>query len=359
MCGVSQVPIPPGVAPWLGAVLGLALSGCTAAPDPSPIALWGTTMGTQYSVKVAALPSGLTAKRLQIRIDQRLESLNQQMSTYRDDSELSRFNRSRETDWFPVSGETAQVVAAAHKISQATDGLFDVTVGPLVNLWNFGPNPVPGRIPTAAEIAAARSRVDYRQLDVRLDPPALRKSRPDLYVDLSAIAKGFAVDQVAAILDEAGMASYMVEIGGEVRTRGAKGDGQPWRIGIEQPIHTARSIHRVIAPQQRALATSGDYRNFVEHEGRRYCHEIDPRTGWPIQHPLASVSVLAGSCLEADAWATALLVAGPDQALELAKRNGLDVLLIIRHGETFRDLLTPGFARHIQPTGSGSEVVAP
>ena len=223
-----------------------------------------------------------------------------------------------------------------------------MTVGPLVNLWGFGPAGRPGVVPTDEAVAACRARVGYGLLEVREEPPALRKHRADVYVDLSAIAKGFAVDEVARLLEQRGVRGYMVEIGGEVRTRGRKPDGGLWRIGIELPVADSAEIACAVELDGRSLATSGDYRNFFEQQGRRYSHEIDPRTGRPVEHGLVSVSVLADDCMTADAWATALMVLGPESALPTAERYGLDVLCMIRTQDGLLEQTTPGFAARIR-----------
>jgi thiamine biosynthesis lipoprotein len=331
--------------------LAIALGGCgqpVVGVPSTAMSLSGPTMGTWYHVKIVAVPSGVTKQDLQRMVDERLVQINQQMSTYLPESELSRFNLRADADWFPVSPDLAKVVAAAQQVARDTGGAFDVTVGPLVNLWNFGPNPKQGQIPDDEEIAAARGRVDYRRVEVRHTPPALRKTRPDVYVDLSAIAKGFAVDSVAGMLNELGIDAYMVEIGGEVRTRGRKSDGTAWRIGIERPVSSGRMLQRVVELGDDALATSGDYRNYFDWQGRRYSHEIDPRTGRPVEHSLASVSVVTADCMTADALATALIVLGPEQALRFAEANQIDVFLISRQGEDFEELSTPGFSARIR-----------
>ncbi len=316
---------------------------------PRAVELQGFTMGTHYTIRVSQLPLGMARDELQLRIDERLSRVNRQMSTYLPDSELSQFNRWEGTDWFPVSSATARVVAAAQAISRQTEGAFDVTVGPLVNLWSFGPEARPDSPPSPQEIEQARARVDYRQLEVRQDPPALKKQDPALYVDLAAIAKGYAVDVLVDLLGNLGISGVLVEIGGDLATRGTRADGTPWRIGIERPLTWGHAIQRVIVLSDQALATSGDYRNFFEWEGRRYSHQIDPRSGRPVEHDLASVSVLAANCMLADAWATALMVVGPEQAERLAVEHDLQVLLILRTEDGFQERGVGGFEPSARP----------
>jgi FAD:protein FMN transferase len=325
------------------------LLGCRSeAPSTETVhSFAGSTMGTVYNVRVVGCATGSSVAALQQQVDLRLAAINQQMSTYLPDSEISCFNRHAGDDWFSVSAETALVVAAGQQVSRDTQGAFDVTVGPLVNLWGFGPAGRAGEPPSDQAIAECQARVGYALLEVRQQPPALRKRRADLYVDLSAIAKGFAVDEVAKLLERHAVRSYLVEIGGEVRTKGRKPDGGLWRIGIERPVAGTRQLDCAVELDDRSLATSGDYRNFVERQGRRYSHEIDPRTGRPVDHALISVSVLADDCLTADAWATALLVLGPDAALPAARRRGVEVLCMIRSGDGWVEHATPGFAARI------------
>lgn len=323
----------------------VGLFGChveTRVGDET-ILISGDTMGTVYRVKVSGPPDGLTDASLQQEVDDRLKYINDRMSTYLPDSEISRFNRSQDDDWFEVSTETASVLGEALEISEKTNGAFDVTVGPLVNLWSFGPEGRHEEIPTDDEIEKIRASVGFRHIEVRSSPPALRKMRPDVYVDLSAIAKGFAVDEVARILDGLGITRYMVEIGGEVRTRGRKRDGTAWKIAIEKPISTVRVYQHIVELEDRSLATSGDYRNFFEKDGQRYSHTIDPRTGRPVEHNLASVSVISDNCTFADAMATALTVMGPDEAFRFADDNDIGVLLILRGPDGFEVKTTKDF----------------
>ncbi|TWT39537.1 FAD:protein FMN transferase [Blastopirellula retiformator] len=312
----------------LGAALLLLAVGCLQ--PPAQIEISGRTMGTTYSVKFFPPTNDFDPTGLQQEIDRRLVEINQQMSTYIPDSELSRFNQSKAGDWFPVSTELAEVVSLAKQINHDSDGAFDVTVGPMVNLWNFGPDHHPEKIPSDEAIAAALANIGDDKLEVRLDPPALKKSVDGLYVDLSAIAKGYGVDKIAELLLELNRRSFMVEIGGEVRAGGTKPNGAPWRIAIEKPIPGARSIQEIVELSQLSLATSGDYRKFFEANGQTFSHTIDPKTGKPLAHTLASVSVLHADCASSDALATTLMVLGPDQGYNWAEEQELAVLFLIR-----------------------------
>jgi thiamine biosynthesis lipoprotein len=339
----------------VGCLLALRNQEDSARPaSPHAVVFSGMTMGTSYTIRVVSEPLAGPAEvahgpqavgdRLQQQVETRLDTINAQMSTYLKSSELSRFNQSSSIDWFEVSADTAQVVAAGLDIARRSGGAFDITVGPLVNLWSFGPDRRPQGIPSDREIVAAQARVGYDHVQVRLSPPALRKRLPDVYVDLSAIAKGFAVDKIAELLENQGIERFMVEIGGEVRTKGKRPDGGPWRIGVERPVPGARALFCVVTLEDRSLATSGDYRNFFESDGRIYSHEIDPRTGRPVRGGAASVTVLADSSMVADAWATAMMVLEPQKAIELAGKEELDVLLIVRNEHGLSEQRTPGFS---------------
>lgn len=326
--------------------LAALLAGCgRPQPEHEVLALSGATMGTRYSVQMTAPPAELQRPALAEAIQARLDAIDALMSTYRADSELSRFNASASTDWVAVSPELVRVLGAAQRVSRASGGAFDVTVGPLVDLWGFGPAPRPEQLPDATAIAAARARVGWQRLALRPDPPALRKSHPELHVDLSAIAKGYAVDRVAAVLEEAGLSDYLVEIGGELRARGVNGRGAAWRIAIERPEPGRRAVFRVVALRDLGMATSGDYRNFFELGGQRYSHTVDPATGRPVEHQLVSVTVLAEAAMLADAWATALLVLGPERGARLADSEGLAAALIRQDGDGFVLETTPAFDR--------------
>ncbi len=292
-------------------------------------------MGTSYSVQWSDASISISTSELKDLIELRLGRINSLMSTYIPNSQLSDFNQSRETGWHAVDSELAQLVELALSISIKTDGAFDITVGPLVNLWGFGPSETAFTFPTDTEINIAKRSIGYQHLEVRIDPPALNKKVADLYVDLSAIAKGYAVDEVAQILNENNVLNYMVEIGGEIKGRGVAPHGNPWRIGIETPHFERGKIEKIVSLLDVGVATSGDYRNFIEHEGKHYSHTIDPRSGYPVSHNLGSVTVLHQSTAIADAWATAFMVLGPKRSYQLSIDNNLSGVLITREDSAY------------------------
>ncbi|MEZ5476255.1 MAG: FAD:protein FMN transferase [Thiolinea sp.] len=328
--------------------LGL-LSACSSGTQ-EPLRLQGKTMGTTWSTVVVAAAEDTEvpeATELQAGIEQVLRRVNDQMSTWLEDSELSRFNSQQSTDWFGVSAELVNVVLAAQQVSDLSGGIYDVTVGPLVNLWGFGAGKQPDKIelsaPSAAAIEAALANVGYQKLEVRKEPPSLRKQVPGLYVDLSSIAKGYGVDQVADWLEQQDVTDFMVEIGGEIRVRGQSPRADTWRIAVEKPVELGRAVQQGLKLAAGGLATSGDYRNFFMEGGRRYSHTLDPKTGVPVRHSLASVSVMAANTMLADAYATMLMAMGEDRGKTFALEHGLEAYFIWRTDDGFADYATPGF----------------
>ncbi|MCL4125689.1 UNVERIFIED_CONTAM: hypothetical protein GTU68_015660 [Idotea baltica] len=256
------------------------------------------------------------------------------MSTWRSDSEISLFNRSQQNDWQSISADTMTVIEYARRTSEQTLGAFDASVAPLVNLWGFGPTQAQSITefskPSPNAIAKTAYRVGYQSINVDTNSRAIRKDSTTNELDLSGIAKGFAVDKVALILDAYGINNYLVELGGELRSRGRNSQGKAWRVAIERPSTKQRSVYRIINLENSAVATSGDYRNFFLDGGVRYSHTIDPRTGSPSNHELASVSVIAETTMQADSLSTAFMVMGPGDALSYANTHGIAAHLILR-----------------------------
>lgn len=329
-------------------LLSLALAGCSDSPTATkpPRSFGGATMGSTWIVKIpeSAL-DGKNVDGLFAGAKAVLEAVNEEMSTYRPSSELSRFNASSSTDWQTVSSDLAAVVERSLSIGAESNGALDVTLGPVVNLWGFGPGNPKREVPDDDALAAAMARTGLERLTFRADPAALKKTQASLYVDLSASAKGHGVDRVATFLESEGLEDYFVEVGGELRARGKKDDGSAWRVAIERPQDIGRGLQRIIEIGDRAVATSGDYRNFFKAEGRRFSHTIDPRTGRPVVHSLASVSVVHERCESADAWATALMVLGPEKGYAMAVDRDLVAFFIVRRESGFEELRSPAFDR--------------
>ncbi|NNL65754.1 MAG: FAD:protein FMN transferase [Myxococcales bacterium] len=326
------------------------LAACGAPPGPDVLELRGETMGTDYAVTVVDPPPALTLTVLEAATAEALARVDSLMSTYREDSELMRFNRSAGTDWFPVAAETALVVGEALRISELSGGAFDPTIRPLASLWGFAGFTATTLPPPDAALAQARARVDFRQLRVRSAPPALRKGRPDLELDLSGIAKGYAIDLIAERLAAEGARDFLVEIGGELRASGLNARGEAWRVAVEQPMLDRGRIQSVLELRDESIATSGSYRNFTTRGAERFAHILDPETGAPTEHTLVSVSVVAPTAMRADALATALFALGPERGFALAARERLPVLFLVAAGDHVRERASAPFeARRIKP----------
>lgn len=327
----------------------LLLAGCEQR-QPA-IQLAGATMGTQYSVKVVNA-GAVEANVLKAEIDALLTAVNATMSTYDPASELSRLNRNPSTAWIGISQELSDVLQGAVAIGQASGGAFDVTVGPLVNLWGFGPGRGTSAVPDAAAIERERQRIGLDKLVLRASPAAVRKRRGDVMIDLSGIAKGYAVDRIAEHLDARGVTDYLIDIGGELRAGGVNQTGAPWRIGIENPMIGGPAIVQTVPLSGNGMASSGNYRNFFEIDGVRYGHTIDPRTGSPTQHRLAAVTVVHRSTMIADAWATALMSLGFAAGVKIAEAHGLAVLFIVGAADTWESHATRAFEPIVGQSGS-------
>ncbi len=311
----------------------IVLQACTTE-QPHQV-LSGRIMGTTWSVQIAGTVQTQEQQQALARIEQLLSEVDQSMSTYKPDSELNRINAAGAGS-YQLSAPLFAVIDLAKDIYLRSDGAFDVTVGPLVTLWGFGsdPAPEPATVPEPAAIQAVLKNTGMGS--VQLDKKERRVTLAEpVTLDLSAIAKGYAVDKVALSLIKSGLRNFLVEVGGELRASGVNKKGNHWVIGIETPVEDRRQAYTGVMLKQKAIATSGDYRNFFEVQGKRYSHTLDPRSGYPVEHKVASVTVLADSAAAADGWATALNVLGLDAGLQLAEREGLAAFFIVREGESF------------------------
>jgi thiamine biosynthesis lipoprotein len=315
------------------------LAACSE-PKEQETHLTGPTMGTTYNVKFVAIDAK-DKQKLKPQIDQILIDINQLMSTYIQDSELSRFNHWSSTEPFPLSAQTLKVMTEAKRLGEMSNGLLDVTVGPLVNLWGFGPQSRPDKTPSDTLIKKTQQQTGLDKLTI--GPTWASKAQPSLYVDLSTIAKGYAVDQLAELLQTHKITNFLVEIGGEMRVSGIKASGTPWKIAIEKPEAEQRSVQEIISIGDNAVATSGDYRIYYEQDGVRYSHLIDPSTGYPITHNVVSVTVIHPSSMTADGLATALIVMGKEKALALAETYNIAVLLITKEKDGYTEYTSAKF----------------
>ncbi|MEM7290600.1 MAG: FAD:protein FMN transferase [Pseudomonadota bacterium] len=309
----------------------LQLAGCDWFAKPDAVTLSGQTMGTTYTVVVAGLESEPDVERLRGEIEATLADVNSKMSNWDASSEISRFNASAEIAPMKISADLATVMEAAVEVNRKSNGKFDVTLAPLIELWGFGPHKPDDPIPSDETISDALGRVGQERL-LFLDTRGslLEKARGDVEINLSALAKGFGIDMMAERLLALGFENHLVDIGGDLRSTGKNERGEAWRIGIERPEAGARNIKRIVSLDNMSMATSGDYRNFIEKDGVRYSHIIDPSTGRPISHWTTSVSVIADDAMMADAWATALLVLGSKDGVRIANDNGIAAYFISR-----------------------------
>jgi thiamine biosynthesis lipoprotein len=303
-------------------------------------------MGTTYLVKVIA-GGFLDTEGLKEKIDKRLDEINLSMSTYRNDSEISRFNRfDKVGEKFKISNDFFQVMRVGQKIHRLSNGAWDGTVNPLVDLWGFGRSGRQDKIPPKSKIAALLSEIGFAKIEV-LGPGFLVKKRAAVTVDLSSIAKGYGVDEVAALLRELGYKNYLVEIGGEIFAAGRRKDNASWRIGINRPRVDAAfdAIYKVVPLHNQGFATSGDYRNFFEVDGIRYSHVIDPRTGFPVSSGVVSVSIITGNCAMADGLATAVMVMNVSEGLEMIDRlDGVEGIIVVEQNNgKLADFYSKGF----------------
>ncbi|WP_421218597.1 FAD:protein FMN transferase [Aeromonas jandaei] len=323
----------------------LTLTGCQ---PPAQTRIQGKTMGTYYVVTLSdPFPGGEPA--LKSEVENLLARMNSEISTYDPDSLISRFNQGPANTPFVIPAAMAKIVRQGIDAGHLTNGKLDVTVGPLVNLWGFGPDKRPVKRPDDAAIAAARQKVgiDKLTLTPKGDHFLLEKSIPELYLDLSTLGEGAASDEIAALLESKGVNNYLIEVAGAVRSKGHNSKGSPWRVAIVEPSDQPGAFSDIVIPNGMALSTAGSYRNYYELDGQRYSHIIDPATGQPITHKLVSASVITPSALEADALDTALMVMGPAEAMAFAKKHTLAVYLIVKTDKGFKAIHTPQFAPYL------------
>lgn len=346
------------------------LAACQPSAEREMVTITGQTMGTTYTVKYINDQHDLDPQQVKTEIEARLQEVNRQMSTYLEDSEISQFNQMKAGE-MPISDDFATVVKEAIRLNKVTHGALDVTVGPVVNLWGFGPDKTVLSSPTDEQLAQAKRVVGIDKIELKSlassdghenaastsAAPAqahhkflLSKKVDGVYLDLSSIAKGFGVDKIAFYLDELKLKNYLVEIGGELRAKGQNLQKKPWSIGIEQPTVLQHQANQLVLPLENlAMATSGDYRNFhLDAQGNRLSHIINPQTFSPIHHRLASITVIQSSTMTADGLATGLFVLGEDKALELAEQEKIPVFMIIQSGEGFETKMSSAFKSLIQ-----------
>lgn len=331
-----------------------ALIASCDAPEPpqqpaSSTVLEGKTMGTSWRVSLVALDDSRRLS-LQQKIQARLDADDQRLSTWKPDSALMRFNQSRTTAPWPVSEGMADIVSLALRIGDKTGGAMDITVGPLVNLWGFGPDKQPVKMPSQQQIDAARARTGLQYLTVinTVSRQYLQKSLPDLFVDLSTLGEGYAADHLAHLMEQEGLSRYLVSVGGALVSRGMNASGNPWRVAIQKPTDRENAVQAIVDINGHGISTSGSYRNYYKLDGKRISHVIDPQTGRPITHTLVSVTVIATTALEADGWDTGLMVLGREKAQQVAREQGLAVYMISKEGDGFSSWMSPQFAGFLQ-----------
>lgn len=324
-------------------------SGCDSATTPATPAstatvLDGKTMGTFWRVSVIGVDEA-KAQALRAKVQAQLDADDRLLSTWKNDSALMRFNHAADTRPWPVSEAMADIVTLSLRIGAKTDGAMDITVGPLVNLWGFGPDKQPVATPDAQAIAAAKARTGLQHLQVinQSGRQFLQKDIPDLFVDLSTVGEGYAADHLARLMEQEGISRYLVSVGGALVSRGMNGEGKPWRVAIQKPTDRENAVQAIVDINGHGISTSGSYRNYYELDGKRISHVIDPQTGQPITHKLVSVTVIAPKALEADGWDTGLMVLGPEKAQQVVREQGLAVYMIVKEGEGFKTWMSPQF----------------
>lgn len=324
----------------------ILLVGCSEPAPVDPVKrIEGQIFGTFWVVSISDEVNEADLSRLNEGIKETLDRVDWQMSTWKSESELMQLNQHPVGEWLDISPALMQVLSVSQDIAAKSDGSFDITVGNLVNLWSFGPEQRPNAIPAKDDLDNRLALAGYQGLELNVEENQARRTQ-DFFIDLSGVAKGYGVDEVGRYLQSQGLSNYLVNIGGELLAIGKRDADQSWRIGIELPHSGVQVAHHIIPVENMSVASSGDYRNYFEEDGRRFSHTIDPKSGWPINHRVASVTVLSPDNIDADAWATAFMVLGTE-GLTLAEELDLKVLMLEKDGEDWITHLTSAFARYV------------
>ena len=334
----------------------LLTAGCDSGPRVETFS--GLQQGTSYHIKVVLDAPERDRKEIEGLIERLFLTVDLALSTYREDSDLSRFNRSESRDWVEVAPSVVQLTALARGVSEKTQGCFDPTIKPLFDLWGFS-RAGPQRQPEEAEIRRVQSQIGIEGIELDLEGHRLRKKDPSRTLDLSSIGQGYTVGEIARALEARGLTSYLVEIGGELKVRGLKPDGSHWRVAVEKPTPTTAAIQALLDVREvrgTAIMTAGTYRHFFEQDGQVFSHILDPRAGRPVQHNLLSVTVLHEDPTLADLWDTALLCVGEEEAKRLAVQEDLRVLLISDHDHQLIEWTSPAFIRESE---AGVQLIHP
>lgn len=317
--------------------------------DNEKIVLTGNTMGTNWKVSFSGVNS-IRKHTLQCAIQKILDKDNDQLSTWKNDSVVSRFNQYRGINPQPVTKDIADIIIQALRIGYQMHGAMDITIGSLVNLWGFGPKGFLIHLPTELQINKARALTGAHHLQVIniSNQSYLYKDLPEISIDLSSVGEGFATDHLARFMEEEGIKNYLVSVGGAVRAHGQKSKYKTWKVGIQKPTDLENSVQDIVVLDECAISTAGTYRNYYEINGKRFSHLINPVTGWPTQNTLVSVSVIASTALEADCWDSGLLILDIEKAKELAQKYKKAVYLISQNGDKFTTWISPKFSSFIQ-----------
>jgi len=320
------------------------LAACQKGQEEAELS--GVAQGTTYHIKMVLSSPDLKLDDLHKAVEETLADIDVKLSNYREDSEISKLNREKTTQWLPVSKEIADLLAIAKVVSANSNGCLDLTIKPLFDLWGFSKHEM--KVPEQNDIVKALTHVGMDKIELDQGQSRLLKKDPEVGIDLSSIAQGYSVGAVANLLEAKGIQNYMVEIGGEMKVKGRKANGDEWRIAIEKPTPFSREVQKIIAINQvngEAVTTSGTYRNFFEENGKVYSHIINPKTGKPVDHNLLSVTVLHDDPTWADAWDTALLCMGEDEGYHAAEFNHLRVLFIYHDGKELKERISSELAR--------------